>query len=70
MAGFDLQSPPDGFDKDRFIHVPCDVSDYDSQAEAFKTTFDHWGRIDALCANAGIVDESSIYILGSRGKTE
>lgn len=25
-----------------------------------------WGRIDALCANAGVVDPSSVYILGSK----
>lgn len=44
-----------------------DVSDYDSQARAFQGVFDRWGRIDALLANAGIVDRSSIYILDYRG---
>ncbi|KAF2095511.1 15-hydroxyprostaglandin dehydrogenase [Rhizodiscina lignyota] len=42
------------------------VADYDSQAKTFQAVFDKWGRIDALCANAGIVDKSSIYILGHR----
>ena len=42
------------------------VADYDSQAKAFQAVFDKWGRIDALCANAGIVDKSSIYILNFR----
>jgi len=43
-----------------------DVADYDSQARAFQAVFDKWGRIDALLANAGIVDKSSIYILKYR----
>lgn len=34
----------------------CDVADYDSQAKTFQGAWDKWGRIDALCANAGIVD--------------
>jgi NAD(P)-dependent dehydrogenase (short-subunit alcohol dehydrogenase family) len=32
------------------------VADYDSQAATFQAVFQKWGRIDALCANAGIVD--------------
>lgn len=35
----------------------CDVADYDSQAACFQEVFDKYGRIDALCANAGIVDK-------------
>jgi NAD(P)-dependent dehydrogenase (short-subunit alcohol dehydrogenase family) len=34
----------------------CDIADYDSQAEMFQQVWDKHGRIDALCANAGIVD--------------
>jgi len=34
----------------------CNVADYDSQAAMFQGTWDKFGRIDALCANAGIVD--------------
>lgn len=45
----------------------CDVADYDSQATCFQEVWDRYGRIDALCANAGIVDKSSIYILDHRG---
>jgi NAD(P)-dependent dehydrogenase (short-subunit alcohol dehydrogenase family) len=44
-----------------------DVADYDSQAKTFQAVFDKWGRIDALCANAGIVDRSSIYIFEHKG---
>ncbi|KAF2418940.1 NAD(P)-binding protein [Tothia fuscella] len=47
-------------------YFKCDVSDYDSQAATFQGTWDKWGKIDALCANAGIVDRSSIYILEHR----
>ncbi|KAF9891662.1 hypothetical protein FE257_003674 [Aspergillus nanangensis] len=45
----------------------CDVADYDSQASTFQDVWDRYGRLDALCANAGIVDKSSIFILGHRG---
>lgn len=42
------------------------VADYNSQARMFEGVFRKWGRIDALLANAGIVDKSSIYILNHR----
>jgi NAD(P)-dependent dehydrogenase (short-subunit alcohol dehydrogenase family) len=44
----------------------ADVASYDSQAKVFDAVFKKWGRIDALIANAGIVDRSSIYILNYR----
>jgi NAD(P)-dependent dehydrogenase (short-subunit alcohol dehydrogenase family) len=44
----------------------ADVSSYASQAAAFSAVFSKWGRIDALLANAGIVDRSSIFILRHR----
>ncbi|KAF2751695.1 15-hydroxyprostaglandin dehydrogenase [Sporormia fimetaria CBS 119925] len=34
----------------------CNVADYDSQANMFSEVWGEYGRIDALCANAGIVD--------------
>ncbi|KXT04801.1 hypothetical protein AC578_9722 [Pseudocercospora eumusae] len=43
-----------------------DVADYDSQARTFNQVFTDFGRLDALCANAGIVDRSSIYILDAK----
>ncbi|KAH7035977.1 uncharacterized protein B0I36DRAFT_382577 [Microdochium trichocladiopsis] len=43
-----------------------DVASYDSQAAGFLSVFEQHGRIDALLANAGIVDRSSLYILGHR----
>ncbi|KAF2030286.1 15-hydroxyprostaglandin dehydrogenase [Setomelanomma holmii] len=48
----------------------CNVADYDSQAEVFQQVWDKYGRIDALCANAGIVDKSSIFILDHRNSDE
>jgi hypothetical protein len=36
-----------------------DVASYESQAKTFEAGFKKWGRIDALLANAGIVDKSS-----------
>lgn len=36
----------------------------------FSSVWSTWGRLDALCANAGIVDRSSVFILNWRGKDE
>ena len=47
--------------------VSCDVSSYDSQAQAYLATWRKFGRIDALLANAGIVDRSSPFIFQYRG---
>lgn len=43
-----------------------DVASYASQAATFLAVFKAHGRIDALCANAGIVDRSSIYLLSNK----
>ncbi|KAL2357101.1 hypothetical protein BJ546DRAFT_1058713 [Cryomyces antarcticus] len=48
----------------------CNVADYDSQADMFQAVWVKHGRIDALCANAGIVDRSSLYILDYRNSEE
>ncbi|KAK0937505.1 hypothetical protein LTR29_010943 [Friedmanniomyces endolithicus] len=47
-----------------------DVASYDAQAKTFAAVFHFHGRIDALCANAGIGDRGSIYILNHRNKDE
>jgi NAD(P)-dependent dehydrogenase (short-subunit alcohol dehydrogenase family) len=52
------------------MFIRTDVASYDSQAETFDKVFKTWGRIDALLANAGIPDRSSVYILSHRGKDE
>ncbi|KAK5110480.1 hypothetical protein LTR62_005831 [Meristemomyces frigidus] len=46
-----------------------DVASYDSQAATSSSIFEDRGRIDCLCANAGISDRSSLYILNHRGKS-
>ena len=46
------------------------VADYNSQAKTFDQVFKDFGRLDALCANAGIVDRQSWYILGHRDSDE
>ncbi|KAF4314438.1 putative 15-hydroxyprostaglandin dehydrogenase protein [Botryosphaeria dothidea] len=46
----------------------ADVTSYDSQARVFSAVWGAWGRIDVLCANAGIVDKSSIYMLDRRDR--
>ena len=48
--------------KARFYN--CNVASYSSQAKMFEQVFKDFGQIDALCANAGIVDRSSFYLLG------
>ncbi|KAH7091253.1 hypothetical protein FB567DRAFT_269731 [Paraphoma chrysanthemicola] len=45
------------------IFVQCDVQSYASQSQLFQTVWKKWGRIDALIANAGCVDRSSVYNL-------
>ena len=47
--------------------IKCDIADYDDQARMYTEVWKKWGRLDALLANAGIVDRSSIYILDHRG---
>lgn len=52
------------------MFVPCDVSKYSELASGFSEVFTRWGRIDAFCANAGIIDKSSVYIFAHQGKKE
>lgn len=40
------------------------------QARTFESACATRGRIDTLCANAGIGDPSSMYLLRHRGKDE
>lgn len=48
----------------------CDVARYEELAAAFQETFDRFGRIDVFCHNAGLIDQSSVYLLGRRGSKE
>ncbi|KAK8117837.1 uncharacterized protein PG998_006118 [Apiospora kogelbergensis] len=49
------------------LFAECHVESYDSQKAVFKAVWDKWSRIDALVANAGIVDKESRYGLARRG---
>ncbi|KAF2705282.1 hypothetical protein K504DRAFT_440365 [Pleomassaria siparia CBS 279.74] len=69
VAVADIKANPEFSDElgDKASFHQCNVADYDSQAEMFQQVWDKYGRIDALCANAGIVDQSSIFIFDHRG---
>ncbi|KIW91782.1 uncharacterized protein Z519_07752 [Cladophialophora bantiana CBS 173.52] len=41
-----------------FMFCQCDISHCHEQASAFSAAFRKWGRIDALCADAGIIDRT------------
>ncbi|KAK0718664.1 hypothetical protein B0T26DRAFT_831226 [Lasiosphaeria miniovina] len=45
----------------------ADVASYEAQVAAFSAIFTHWGRLDAVCANAGITDRSSLYMVPAVG---
>jgi NAD(P)-dependent dehydrogenase (short-subunit alcohol dehydrogenase family) len=74
VACVDIQQGPGGAlasslgPNAQFFHA--DVASYSSQAAMFTAVWEKWGRIDALCANAGIADRSSLYILDHRGSGE
>jgi NAD(P)-dependent dehydrogenase (short-subunit alcohol dehydrogenase family) len=53
---------------DNALFFQTNLEDYQSQVAMYKGVYKAWGRIDALCANAGIVDKSSVYILNWRNK--
>jgi len=48
------------------IFIQADVGNYQSQANLFKAVWEKWSRIDVLVANAGFIDQGSVYNFGSR----
>jgi NAD(P)-dependent dehydrogenase (short-subunit alcohol dehydrogenase family) len=56
-------------DNSTAIFVQCDVASYSSQAALFKATWNKWHRLDALIANAGGIDRTSLYHLSRRNRT-
>lgn len=44
---------------DRVIFFPCDVTSDEHLKDAFQKTIEKFGRIDIVCNNAGIVDETN-----------
>ncbi|KXH34540.1 15-hydroxyprostaglandin dehydrogenase [Colletotrichum simmondsii] len=68
VAMFDIKPNPDLIKKlgDTVIFHQVDVAEYESQARCFQETWDKYGRLDLVCTNAGIFDQSSLYILNHR----
>lgn len=52
------------------MFIQCDVTRYNEQAAGFSSVLRKWGRVDAYCANAGIIDRGSLYVLKYRGVEE
>lgn len=48
------------------LFVQCDVSSYSSQSNLFHSVWNKWGRLDVLVANAGCIDQGSVYNFGRR----
>ena len=44
--------------QERTLAVPCNVADPDAVAQAFRTVYDHFGRVDILVNNAGITRDA------------
>ncbi|KAK1657894.1 15-hydroxyprostaglandin dehydrogenase [Colletotrichum godetiae] len=68
IAMFDIKPNADLVTKleDAVTFYQVDVADYESQAKCFQETWDKFGRLDLVCTNAGIFDQSSLYILNHR----
>jgi 3-oxoacyl-[acyl-carrier protein] reductase len=49
---------PAGFDPERFLAVPCDVTDAAQIESAFAAIEGTWGPVEILVANAGITHDS------------
>jgi 15-hydroxyprostaglandin dehydrogenase (NAD) len=49
------------FDESRTVFLKVDVTNYEQQADAFVQTWNKWGRLDFVFANAGIGDRMNFY---------
>lgn len=54
-----LTAPVNELGEENALALPCDVTDYDAQSQAFQSTFDRFGSIDVVFANAGLGAEVS-----------
>jgi len=48
-------------DEVKGLFTKCNVTSYADQANAFQRTWEKWGRIDFVFANAGILDVADFY---------
>ncbi|KAJ3942191.1 uncharacterized protein N0V96_007685 [Colletotrichum fioriniae] len=57
---FDIKPNPDLIEKlgGPVIFHQVDVAEYESQARCFQETWNKYGRLDLVCTNAGIFDQS------------
>ncbi|XP_077982709.1 15-hydroxyprostaglandin dehydrogenase [NAD(+)]-like isoform X2 [Glandiceps talaboti] len=44
-------------DQQRALFIACDVTSHEELKGAFQRTFNHFGRLDIVCNNAGIINE-------------
>lgn len=50
------RQPSDALPTDRLLPLVCDVADWDAVQAAVATVLAHWGQIDVLVNNAGVID--------------
>jgi NAD(P)-dependent dehydrogenase (short-subunit alcohol dehydrogenase family) len=50
------RQPSDALPTDRLLPLVCDVADWGAMQAAVATVLAHWGRIDVLVNNAGVID--------------
>jgi len=61
---------PDGSDAERFLAVPCDVTDGATVESAFATIEGAWGPVEVLVANAGITRDGLMLRMSEDAFTE
>jgi 3-oxoacyl-[acyl-carrier protein] reductase len=61
---------PEGHDADRFLPVPCDVTDGAAVESAFALIEGAWGPVEVLVANAGITRDGLMLRMSEDAFTE
>jgi 3-oxoacyl-[acyl-carrier protein] reductase len=62
--------PPEGCDPDRFLAVPCDVTDAAQVEAAFTTIEGSWSPVEVLVANAGITRDGLVLRMSEDAFTD
>lgn len=52
-------APEEAGGEERVVFRRCDVSSWREQAEAFRAVYEDFGRVDVVCANAGISERGA-----------